>query len=312
MDPLDTLSPSGAYTDIDTLLRLRFAAGELALFARRPSAAVISGQVRTRFRGRGMEFEEVRPYQPGDDIRSIDWRVTARTQAAYTKLYREERERPVFVWVDQRAPMFFGSRGCFKSVLAAHLASLLGWAALNNSDRIGAQVFGDRDHHDIRPRRSKHALLELIHQLHESNHRLHTPVAPAGGKRLEDMLADARRVSKPGSAVFLISDFHDFTRACEEQLFQLARHTDITLFALADPLESRLPDTTRLTVSDGQRRLPVDTADPQLAQAFSQRYQQRRRALQKTCAALAVPLVSVATGDDPVALLRGLYGRKRR
>ncbi len=311
-DPLANIRPDGAYTELEKLLRLRFAAAELALFARRASSAASGGQVRTRFRGRGMEFEEVRPYQIGDDIRNIDWRVTARAQKTYTKLYREERERPVFVWVDQRSPMFFGSQCCFKSVMAAHLASLLGWAALGNSDRIGAQVFGDREQHDIRPRRSKHALLELIHQLHQSNRRLASPVAAGGQNALAGMLTDARRVSKPGSAVFLIGDFHDFDAACEEQLFQLARHTDISLFQVSDPLESRLPAAARLTVTDGRRRLPLNTAAKNLTEGFAASYRRRRQALQKTCAGLAVPLIEVSTGDDPVALLRSLYGRKHR
>ncbi|MEJ2419310.1 MAG: DUF58 domain-containing protein [Exilibacterium sp.] len=223
MDPLRDILPQGAYTNLDALLRMRYVANEFTLFARRPSTAIISGSVRTRFRGRGMEFEEVRLYQPGDDIRSIDWRVTARTQVAHTKLFREEKERPVFVLVDQRASMFFGSQRCFKSVYTAHLAALLGWAALAQSDRIGALVFGNNSHRDIRPRRSKHALLELLYQIHDFNHRLNSPIAPSGSSTMADMLSDVRRISKPGSAVFLLSDFHDFDHRCEELLFQLGK-----------------------------------------------------------------------------------------
>ena len=139
------LNPRGAYTELAALLRCRFSAQDLKLFAHQPARSILSGGERTRCRGRGMDFEEVRLYQPGDDIRSIDWRVTARTQVAHTKIFREERERPVFMLVDQRSPLFFGSTRCFKSVLAAHIAALLGWAALANGDRLGALVFGDYD-----------------------------------------------------------------------------------------------------------------------------------------------------------------------
>ena len=127
---LDNLNPAGAYSDLAQLLRLRFAAQDLKLFAKRPVRSLLTGGERTRFRGRGIDFEEVRLYQPGDDIRTIDWRVTARTQVPHTKIFREERERPVFMVADQRATMFFGSQRCFKSVLCAHICALLGWAAL--------------------------------------------------------------------------------------------------------------------------------------------------------------------------------------
>jgi len=306
------LQPSGAYTTLDTLLRLRFVVSDLSLFARRASADVMNGSIRTRFRGRGMEFEEVRLYQAGDDIRSIDWRVTARTQTTHTKLFREERERPVFLMVDQRSPMFFGSKQCFKSVYAAHLASLLGWTALSNSDRIGAQVFGDLSHRDIRPRRSKHALMELLHQLNDFNHQLKRPIAASGANQCIDMLADVRRIAKPGSAVFLLSDFHDFNPACEEQLFQLRRHTDVTLFHIYDDLERRLPSANMLTITDGNKRLTINTTERGFSNKFTQHFESQRQALEKTCVNLAIPLVSANIKQDPIQLLAGIYGRKRR
>merc|ERR1711916_149956 len=123
-----------------------------------------------------MEFEEVRVYQPGDDIRTIDWRVTARTQVAHTKLFQEEREKPVLLVVDQRSNMFFGSQRCFKSVYAAHIAATLGWAAIYQNDRVGALVFGDDQQRDVRPKRSKHAQLSFLQQLVEFNHKLISPV----------------------------------------------------------------------------------------------------------------------------------------
>lgn len=310
MDLLHDIRPQGAYTELDKLLRLRFIASELSLFARRPSSAQISGSVRTRFRGRGMEFEEVRLYQAGDDIRSIDWRVTARTQVAHTKLYREERERPVFVMIDQRSPMFFGSQRCFKSVYAAHIAALTGWAALSNSDRIGALVFGDRTHRDIRPKRSKHALMELIHQVHEFNHLLTSPVPSQESLTLKQMLTDVTRISKPGSAVFLVSDFHDFDAESEKLLFQLGRHTDVTLFHLYDQLEHSLPEARMLTVSNGEKRLQLNTRAEQLKTRYADSFKSRVRYLEKTCNSLAVPLISIDMLKDPVHIMRSLYGRK--
>lgn len=304
------LAPQGAYCDLDDLLRLRFAARDLSLFARRPARSLLTGGVRTRLRGRGIDFEEVRLYQPGDDVRTIDWRVTARTQVPHTKVFREERERPVFVVADQRSPMFFGSRTCFKSVLATHIASTIAWAALNQSDRIGGLVFGDYSQRDVRARRSKHAALDLLHQLYDYNHQLSSPIAGADTLALETLLTDVRRVAKPGSAVFVVSDFHDFDARCEQQLFELARHTDVTLMHVFDPLERALDSNHFLTVSDGRERLQLPAQDPAFQRAYAEDFDQRLQALTESSRRLALPLLSYATDDDIHTLLRERFGAR--
>lgn len=306
------LTPSGAYCELADLLRLRFAARDLKLFARRPARSLLTGGVRTRMRGRGVDFEEVRLYQPGDDVRTIDWRVTARTQVPHTKVFREERERPVFVVTDQRASMFFGSRTCFKSVLATHIGAMIAWAALNQSDRIGGLVFGDHTQRDIRARRSQHAALELLHQMHDFNRELDSPLPSRDGISLETILSDTRRVSKPGSAVFVISDFHDFNRRCEQQLFELARHTDVTLMHVYDPLERELASNHHLTVSDGRDRLQLPAQDRAFQRAYREDFEQHLAQLTERCQRLALPLLSYATDDDIHSLLRERFGARRR
>lgn len=308
------LNPRGAYTELSALLRCRFSAQDLKLFAHQPARSLLSGGERTRFRGRGMDFEEVRLYQPGDDIRSIDWRVTARTQVAHTKIFREERERPVFMLVDQRSPLFFGSRCCFKSVLAAHIAALLGWAALANGDRLGGLVFGDHDQRDVRPRRSKHAVLELLHQLQDYNHRLKSPIAPEGNgqaNELHKILADARRIAKPGCALFIISDFHDMDARCEQQLFDLARHTDITLIHVYDALEKELVSNAPLTISNGRERMQLAANEKTFQRAYRNYFEHHLAGLVQVCKRLHIPLLSYATCDDIQDGLRKAYGRKK-
>ncbi len=317
------LNPRGAYTELAALLRCRFAAQDLKLFAHQPARSLLSGGERTRFRGRGMDFEEVRLYQPGDDIRSIDWRVTARTQVAHTKIFREERERPVFMLVDQRSPLFFGSTRCFKSVLAAHIAALLGWAALVNGDRLGALVFGDYTQRDVRPRRSKHAVLELLHQLQDYNHRLTSPIAPPiastqhasqqskKANSLNEMLADARRIAKPGCALFIISDFHDLDTSAEQQLFELARHTDVTLIHVYDQLERKLASNSPLTISNGSERLQLAANEKTFQQAYTHQFDQQMTLLTTICKRLRIPLLSYATQDDIQDGLRKAFGRKK-
>ncbi len=223
--------------------------------------------------------------------------------------------------VDQRSPLFFGSTRCFKSVLAAHIAALLGWAALANGDRLGALVFGDYDQRDVRPRRSKHAVLELLHQLQDYNHRLTSPITPAPqslangqlqrANTLNDMLADARRIAKPGCALFIISDFHDLDSKAEQQLFELARHTDVTLIHLYDQLERELISNAPLTISDGRERLQLATHDKAFQQAYKNQFDQRLHMLTQMCKRLRIPLLSYATQDDIQDGLRKAFGRKK-
>jgi len=308
---LDDLNPKGAYSELSHLLRLRFAGQELKLTIKRPVKSQLNGAERTRVRGRGMDFEEVRLYQPGDDVRSIDWRVTARTQVPHTKLYREERERPVFVVADQRASLFFGSRQCFKSVLANHIAANLAWAALTNGDRIGGLVFGDRRQRDIRPRRSKHAVLELLHQLQEFNRELTSPIAPIDGQTLAMVLADVRRIARPGSSVFIVSDFYDYDARCEQQLFELARHTEVSLIHVYDPLEQQLHTNSRLTVSNGQTRLQLPTDEASFQQAYETAFGARLDHLTQSAKRLGLPLLSYATSDNLQQLLRERFAARK-
>ena len=127
----------GVRLTVDELLALRRDALGLDLTSRYRVSSTLAGGYRSKFRGRGMDFDEVRTYQPGDDIRNIDWRVTARTGKPHTKLFKEERERPVFLLIDQSKHLFFGSRNALKSVVAARAASLLVWASINAGSRIG-------------------------------------------------------------------------------------------------------------------------------------------------------------------------------
>lgn len=306
------LRPSGVYAKVDDLLQLRFGARNLLLFARRPATSLLAGGKRTRFRGRGIDFEEVRLYHPGDDIRAIDWRVTARTQVPHTKLFSEERERPVFVCTDLRSPMFFGTRQCFKSVLACHLASSLSWAALANSDRVGGLVFGDSDHRDIRPKRSKHSVLEIIQQLNLFGTKLKQPFSLGDQNNLFKIFENSRRLAKPGSAIFIISDFHDFNEDCERQLFQLSRHCDVTLFHVIDPMEKSLPATGQINITDGQQRRLLNAQDARFAAQYQQQASEHLQRLQQSCQKYNVALASFSTDSDPQQQLRELYSSSLR
>ncbi len=300
----------GVYVSVAELLRLRHMSRDLTLTTRKRSQALLEGSVRTRYRGRGMEFAEVRPYQPGDDIRTIDWRVTARVQAPYTKLFQEERERPIFVMVDQRSPMFFGSQWCFKSVFAAQVATVVAWIAYNNSDRIGALLFGDRRQGDIRAKRSKHAVLDLQHQLVEFNRELVGPMPIAGGTSMLDMLTETSRIARPGSLVILLSDFHDFSAECREPLSQLAKRSDVMALHVYDPLERQLPRAGRLAVSDGASRLTLDLAT--LAPRFESAFEEHQTHLRQACNSSGVQYVHAPVNQSLESFVRDLFSPRRK
>jgi len=298
-----------AYVSLASLLRCRLLAKDLNLSRQRKILSQQSGLHVSKFRGRGIDFSEVRAYQQGDDIRSIDWRVTARTGKAHTKLYAEERERPALVILDQSDSMFFGSRVAFKSVVAAQAAALLAWATLQRGDRSGGILFSDNELRDIKPRRSRHAVLEFLEQIISFNHSLNRNVLKEHdhSNSLSDSLQHARRITKPGSELFIISDFQSFDSAAQRHLFQLAQHNDVVCVMIQDPMEAELPVPGLYNISDGQHRAQVDLGDQTLRSNYQQAYQQHIAKLQRQFDQLKIPLLQISTYDDPMrALQRGL------
>lgn len=258
----------------------------------------LSGIYHSPFKGRGMEFDEARPYQPGDDPRRLDWRVTARTGKPYTKVFREERERPVVLWVDFRSPMFFATRGRFKSVVAADAASLVAWCALNCGDRLGGFVFSQTQHREVRPKRGNRGVLEFIHYLVEM-HGLgpDTDAAAPVGSLVEPMLR-LRRVARPGSFLFLISDFRGLNEQAEKHLIELSRRNDIILMFVTDPFETRLPPAGRYRVSQQEKDLLLDTTLKARRAAYKDHFNQRFARVQHLCRFNRMHLLQCSTNDN--------------
>jgi len=257
-----------------------------------------SGSYVSRFKGRGMEFDETRLYQAGDDIRSIDWRVTARTGKPHTKLFREERERPVFISVDQRSTMQFATRGVFKSVLAAKLAGLLAWAAQHHSDRIGGQLFSDLDCSELKPQNGKQAVLQFLNTLVKPAGKGLNPVT------LEHVLARLAQHARPGSLVYIISDFRGFNDKAETHLAKLSQHCDVVLIFVYDPLESSLPVKGRYRFTNNERDVVIDSSDEQRVLMYQQRFAARQRRLEQLAKKKGLVFIQCSTAADPVQCLR--------
>ena len=257
-----------------------------------------SGEYVSRFKGRGMEFDESRVYQAGDDIRSIDWRVTARSDKTHSKIYREERERPVFISVDYRPTMAFATRGVFKSVQAAKIAALLAWTAHANGDRVGGQIFSEQGCQEIKPKGGKHAVLHLLNALV-------TPVFSNDvAITLEQVLARLIRHARPGSLVYVISDFRGLTDRAEVHLSKLVRHCEVVLIHIYDPLERQLPKKGRYRFTNTLRDIVIDSSDKQRLENYQQRFQQQQHHLQSLSKKWQITLLQCSTTDDPLGVIR--------
>jgi uncharacterized protein (DUF58 family) len=290
---------------LSRLIALRRDAAAIDLAPGR-AAARHSGAYHSSFRGRGIDFDEVRIYQPGDDVRSIDWRVTARTGRPHTRLYREERERPLLLWVDQGRSMQFATRGAFKSVIAAEIAALIAWAAVANGDRVGGLLFGGGEHFELRPRSRRDGVLPLLR-------RLAGGFPAAGGDESELALQRLRRVVHPGSLVVLVSDFASGLQGrTAAHLSELSRHNELVMIEIHDPVELEAPPPGRYPVCSGEEgaRFTIHS-DRHFAEQWRRQAEERvgrRRAL---CRRLAIHDLSLATSDDPLPLLADLFGHRR-
>ena len=284
-------------------------AGEMIKLSTPRVRAYAAGGHLSPFKGRGVEFDESRPYQEGDDLRTIDWRVTARTGKPHTKVFREERNRPVILWLDLRASMMFATRGAFKAVVAARAAALIAWSAVANGDQLGGLVFGESAHEEQRPRLGRRAVLRLL-QLIAVNPAWGNIATEADSGAVLHSLKRLTRVARPGSLAFLFSDFIGLDRECERQIRQLASHCDVQLLQIFDPVEAELPPPGEYRININQRVVTVNTSDTALRKRYQQAFEERRAQLQNLARLPGVRLIPCASDADPSILLPKYFARQ--
>lgn len=296
-------APDAAWrVDAGDLIAQRALATRLSSNPRRYSGSLLAGQHRSRFRGRGMDYRESRHYQAGDDIRNMDWRITARAGHPHVKVFDEERERPVVVVTDFGPSMFFASRGAFKSVMAARLAALIGWSAITRGDRIGALLF-DGQHREIQPAGGRRGQMRLIRALVEAGDPAVGLAETLHPGELTRALARLRHVIRPGSFVWLLSDFASADAETEHHLSQLVVHNSVTAIEVLDPLELAPPPPGRYRISDGRRSGMLDTITGGSRRRHQQALDARRSVVRALIDGCGIPLYRCLTCDDPAALL---------
>lgn len=299
----DKASSYGLVARLDELIAAR-PEGTGGGFA--PGARVRTRQLggyRSVFRGRGMEFDEVRAYQPGDDIRTIDWRVTARTGRTHTKLFQEERERPVLILMDARSRMRFGTRDTFKSVLAAKAAAHLTWVCVAAGDRVGGVALTPFAITSQRPERSRSGVLHFVKALADATSAGLERPAPAAEPSLADGLLRLRAAARPGTLVFIISDFADFDGTAARELGRLALQCQVTNLFVFDRLEEAMPARGAYPISDGDQVAMLDADRAGLRATYAERFVARREAIALLARQRGMGFVPLETGCDLKELL---------
>jgi uncharacterized protein (DUF58 family) len=304
---------SAVAVSIAELISLKTSIKGISLTSARVKNSSITGAHASRFRGRGMDYQESRVYQPGDDIRSMDWRVTARAGIPYVKMYEEERERPVMLLIDLNPGMFFATQGAFKSVMAARLSALIAWAAVANGDRIGGLIFNGK-HLELQPRGGARGALHLFRQLVEATDPQQAMLKSPGGteaSHLDNALKRCRRVSKPGSLIFILSDFYKINEETKAQLLRLRQHNDVVAMQIADPLEQAPPPAAIYGVSDGVQKGVIDTRNRKQHDNYQQWCMEHHASVEQVMRKRAIPLLRISTTDDAASALRRYFSKSR-
>lgn len=301
----------GVYADLDELVRLQFKVHDFSFLPKQPVRSLLAGRRASRLRGRGLDFEEIRRYVPGDDIRTMDWRVTARTQKPHTRVYTEERDRPVLLVVDQRLSMFFGSRAAMKSVTAAEVAAMGAWRTVGVGDRVGALVFNDSEVREVPPHRSRQRVMRILETVLAMNHALRVDgsIQPAPGM-LNQALQRAQHLATHDFLVAIISDFSGADDETRNVVTRLAAHNDVVALFIYDALEARLPSLGKVIVSEGDLQLEIDTGDASFRERFSRQFDHDLQAARDLMLKRGIPVLPIHTAGGVREQLGELLGRR--
>ncbi|HJO22788.1 MAG: DUF58 domain-containing protein [Myxococcota bacterium] len=281
------------------LVQMRHAAHGLDLGPALRVETPLAGPYPSPFRGRGLDFDEVRAYQPGDDVRQIDWRVTARTGRVHSKVFHEEHDRPLWLMLDAGPSMRFGTRRAFKSVAAARAAALLAWSAQLGGDPVGGVVRSPERVSELPPAAGEGPLMDLLGAISRATAASEEDGAPG----TLDCLARLRERVRSGSRVFVLSDFYDFDDRWRLPLSDIGRRCDTTCILVYDALEAEAPPAGRYRVSDGNGVHAISSGGGGWRRAYSAPFDTRREALKDFCRSHRIQLLSLRTDDDPAAAL---------
>ncbi len=298
---------------LNELLKLEHlvASTGFSLLPKQPVHSVLAGKHTSKLRGRGLDFEEVRKYVAGDDIRNIDWRVTARTGITSTKVFTEEKEKPVLAVTDMTSGMFFGSQVYTKSFIASQLAAISAFKVLKNGDRFGGLVFNNEDCKIFAPQRSRKVILQYLQKLVDESQNLanNNKTIQSKAELLENALLRTVSMATHDYVILVISDFYDITPNTKKHLIQLSRHNDVILARITDPLEEKLPKE-KLVLSNGELQLLWDSGKKNSGNKYENSYSEIKAAFYQEMEKYGIPVMQFNTVDTIDIQLKSLFKTK--
>jgi uncharacterized protein (DUF58 family) len=298
------------YVSLAQLMALEFKARDLSFLARQPQGSILAGNHASRLRGRGLNFDELRRYQPGDDLRHLDWRASLRTGKPVVRTFTEERDRPALIVVDQRMSMFFGSQRSFKSALAAELAALTAWMVFNAGDRVGGLVFNDQRIDSIAPLRSRKRVEALLSRVVEHNQALNAANPDAEDEdQLDKALQRCLALAGHDHLICIVSDFAGAGERTLQLMRQLSAHNDVIALQVYDPLALKLPSDGRLLVTQGQLRVELAVEKRSVHQPLGDYLGGRLKDVATLLRRSQVPLMMFSTAEEAHQQLRAELGK---
>jgi uncharacterized protein (DUF58 family) len=308
----------GAYAELDSLVALQFKAFGFALTHSQPVHSLLLGRRSSHVRGRGLDFEEMRSYVSGDDVRSIDWRVTARMQKPFIRVYSEERDRPTMLVVDQRINMFFGSRVSMKSVIAAEVAAMAAWRIFHQGDRLGAFVFNDDTTDEARMHRSRTNVSRILGLIARQNHQLRADSSVRSRpNRLNEILSKVAGVCRRDALILAVSDFDGADQTTRDLMLNLSRSNDVVCILTYDPLAVRITAAEQLVVSNGNLQIELPLSQKNIRDRLLKAADARIRLILSWQQELGIPVLLISTAEDVATQIRHQLGgiaalRRRR
>lgn len=297
----------GVHVTTQQLVALEGRARDLTFVQKARSHQQLAGRMQSAMRGRGLVFEELREYLPGDDVRSIDWRVTARTSKPVVRVYGEEKERPALIVVDQRINMFFGSRLAMKSVAAAQAAMLSAWRILGSGDRVGGFVFDDSNVNEVKPHRSRNAVIAFADQIAAMNGKLDAAyIAPPSAVGLDEVLRRVVQIAHHDFLVVVVSDFDGHSDTTRQLLLQLSCRNDIVCLLIYDPFLLELPASGDIVVSGGSLQAELSLGQATVRRSIDKFAQDRGDELRAWQRELGLPMLPVSAAEEVAPQLRSL------
>ncbi|ACS59352.1 protein of unknown function DUF58 (plasmid) [Rhizobium leguminosarum bv. trifolii WSM1325] len=301
------MSDAGVYVSTDELVALEARARDLSFVQKARSHQQLAGRMQSAMRGRGLIFEELRDYLPGDDIRSIDWRVTARTSRPVVRIYSEEKERPALIIVDQRINMFFGSRRSMKSVTAAEAAMLCAWRILGSGDRVGGFVFGESATSEAKPHRSRNAVIAFAEQIARQNASLRADSkSEPDPQALDTVLSAVANIAHHDHLVVVVSDFDGHTATTQDILLRLSSRNDVICLLIYDPFLLDLPTSGDIVVSGGGPQAELALRTPSVRSSIDAFARNRGRELRAWQRRLGLPILPISAAEETAPQLRRL------